>query len=154
MKKKIHPLITYPVLVIFSIILVFVPTFLYVSSPSFAQGVFVPFEGRITNVDYYSCVCGLSVLLTVEPTTEVQSAKQERQLLFFYGPQALEELGFDFGFVPIPRVFVFYLIWYAGPQKLLGLYTNARLPCVAYAGTSCTVSGYYPAIWFVGTSVY
>lgn len=151
LKKKIHPLITYPVLIIFSFSIVFTASFFYFQSKSFAQTLFQPFEGEITDVDYYSCVCGLSTLITIRPTLE-SSQDQPQQFLFFYAPQILETLGVDFEWFPIPRVYRNYLIWYAGPQQLLGNYSAFSLPCVAYAGYACYVSGYYPAILNVGTS--
>jgi hypothetical protein len=160
LKKKIHPLITYPLLVFFSFYVVLVPLFLYVQTPAFAQGFLLPFEGRITQVDYVSCVCGLSVLLTIEPTTESQQGKQASQMLFFYGAQLIDDLfGINFSIngikLPYPRVFAAFLIWYAGPQKLLGNYLPYSFPCVEYVPPySCQINGYYPAILFVGTSLY
>ena len=153
----IHPLITYPVLVVFALFLVLTPLFFYVSSPVFAAGFLQPFEGEITDVDYVSCVCGLSVLLTIQPTLPTTQGQPE-QMLFFYGAQAicdLFDICFEYdGLKLYPRVYANYLIWYSGPQQLLGTYIPTPLPCVAYAGTSCTIEGYYPAIHNVGTSLY
>lgn len=158
LKKKIHPIITYTVLILFSISLVVFPLFFYVRSTSFAQGFLLPFEGRITNVDYYSCVCGLSILLTITPSTQEQQGQQPQQMLFFYGAQVLEELGLSLDIggmqLPIPRVFANYMIFTPGSQKLLGNYMPYSFPCVAYIGTGCSISGYYPAILNVGTSWY
>lgn len=158
LQKKIHPLITYPILIIFSVVVVMVPTFLYITSPAAAQSFLLPFEGRITDVDYVSCVCGLSTLITIEPTTEKQQGKQPQQFLFFYAAQALDDLfGISFSIAGeelYPQVFPFYMIWSSGSQRLLGNYIPTPLPCVAYTGTSCAIQGSYPAILFVGTSLY
>jgi hypothetical protein len=156
LKKKIHPIITYPVLILFSISLVVFPLFFYVRSTSFAQGFLLPFEGRITNVDYVSCVCGLSMLLTITPTTQEQQGQQPQQLLFFYGAEVLERLGLlgDLP-LPIPRVFANYMIFSPGSQKLLGNYLPYPFPCVQYVPpVSCGLNGFYPAILNVGTSWY
>jgi hypothetical protein len=156
-QKKVHPLIVYPVLALFSFSLVLVAIFFYIRSEAFAQQFLQPFEGTITDIDYVSCVCGLSTLITIEPTLNTTSGQPE-QFLFFYGGQVLCDLfGICFeynGIKLFPRVFAHYLIWYSGPQQLLGTYIPVSLPCVAYAGTSCSIDGYYPAIHNVGTSLY
>lgn len=153
---RFHPVFSYTVLILFSFWLVGTGLFFFLNSPVAMAQYLQPFEGRITNVDYYSCVCGGSILLSIEPTTE-STQGQPTEMLFFYAGQALADLGLDLsisGIALYPQLFAFKNIWYAGPQRLLGLYIPTPLPCVAYAGTSCTIEGYYPAIHMVGTSLY
>ena len=70
--KKVSAWITYPVLVFFSFFLVGFSLFFYL--PKFIQAqtsVLIPFEGKITNIEY-NCLCSLSIMLTVQPTPATQ----------------------------------------------------------------------------------
>lgn len=144
--RKIHPFVSYPILAALSFSIVAFALFFYMRTPSFAQ-VLLPFEGRVTNVDYVSCVCGLSMLLTIEPINPAQRGDQPQQMLFFYGGTVLSGLP-----IPTPRLFSNFMIFTPGSQKLLGNFLPVPVPCVAYTGTACTVTNYYPPILNVGTS--
>ncbi len=156
--KKVSAWITYPVLVFFSFFLVGFSLFFYL--PKFIQAqtsVLIPFEGKITNIEY-NCLCSLSIMLTVQPTPATQQqGAQTVVLMFYYGAQLLEQLGVDFGDlgVLVPRVYLWYMIWSTGNQQLLGNYFPGAFQCWAYAGSGCSVNGEAEgAILHVGTSLY
>jgi hypothetical protein len=165
LRKKIHPLITYPVLVFFSVFLVITGLFFTMKSEVGAQYL-LPFEGRIVRIEY-NCLCSLSVLLQVQPTVYSRQGQQAQTYIFFYGPQLMEiiagwlgieppDLGdiVDIG-APIPRLYMWYMIWNTGNQTLLGNYVPGSFPCVAYTGNSCSVTEYAGgAIFNVGTSLF
>lgn len=170
LKKRIHPLITYPVLVVFAISVVFTGTFFTVKRQAEAAFGLLPFEGRIVRIEY-NCLCALSILIQVQPTVPQRSGQQAQTYIFFYGPQLLDTildlLGIDItanfpdigGIKPptgiYPRVFLWYMIFSTGNQKLLGNYVPGSFPCVAYTGNACSVTEYAQgAILFVGTSLY
>jgi hypothetical protein len=142
--KKIPAWITYPVLVIFSVAVVGAGAFFYVPKHLQAQGYLVGFEGVLSYIEY-NCLCSLSIMLTVHPTITRQQGAQDMQLMFYYAPQVLEELGINWEIngvpLPIPRM---YLVapYVAYDQQTLGNYVPGSFPCVAYTGNSCTVTGY------------
>lgn len=158
-KKRIHPLLAYPILVFFAVSVVALPFAWYATTPAAAQLLFAPFEGTITSVDYVSCVCSLAIKITVQPTTDWGQTQgyQSREMLFYYAPGILEQLGIDFDWFPIPRLYTWAWlnIWYTGEAVFLGNYVPYNIfPCVAYVGTGCSIEGYYPSILNVGSSLY
>jgi hypothetical protein len=170
LKKKIHPLLAYPVLVAFAVCVVAAGTFFAVRHEAQAQFGILPFEGRITRINY-NCLCALSILLQVQATVPQRSGQQAQTYIFFYGPQLLDVildlLGIDIGInfpdiggieppIPmIPRVYLWYMIFSTGNQRLLGNYVPGSFPCVAYSGNSCSVTEYAQgAILNVGTSLF
>ncbi len=163
--KTVHPFISYPVLVIFAVSTVFVGTFFTLKKEVGAQYL-QPFEGKITRIEY-NCLCALSILLEIQPTAQQRQGQQAQTYIFYYGPQLMETIAdwlgieppdmgdiVDIG-VPIPRLYLWYMIWNTGDQQLLGNYIPGSFPCVAYSGNSCSVSEYAEgAILNVGTSLY
>jgi len=154
---RIYPLIGYPVLIFFAFFVTGVGSFYYVRHAVVADAAgLIPFEGTITNVEY-NCLCEFAIMLTISPiaTTETQATGAPINLLFFYAAQILETLGLDLpGPLPPPRVYAWYQIFYPGPQRLLGNYVPAEIPCVAYVGTACSINGYAQgAILNVGTQL-
>jgi hypothetical protein len=121
-----------------------------------AQALFLPFEGRITNVDYISCSCMLSLHLTITESVVADGTARTYTLIFPYGFQILEDfLGIQLPF-PEPRVFPFYQIFYAGPQKTLGNYFPYAGTCWQYVPPfSCSSASVFEGIiFYVGTSLY
>ncbi len=156
--KKISAWITYPLLVIFSVVTVGASAYFYVPRKLMAQGYLQGFEGILVDVDYVSCVCSLALLMTIEPTvTAAQGGAAHTQYLFYYAPQILEQLGIKWEIgglpIPIPRM---YLVapYVAYEQQTLGNFVPGGFPCVAYSGNSCTINGYYPAIVNIGAAPY
>lgn len=169
-KKTIHPLIAYPLLVIFSLVLFAESMFFVIKHEVVAQtqGYIAPFDGYITYVEY-NCLCSLGIKLTITPITQTSRTNwgTSYDLMYYYGPQLLEEVVELFGLdmpdegllgepIIIPRLYAFYNIWYAGEQKLLGNAVRGSFPCVAYIPPSeCSVDGYgQGAVMMVGTSMY
>lgn len=156
LNKKISWWITYPVLIVFS--LVVFGTASYFFMPKALSAVFPrPYEGSITHIEY-NCLCSGSIMLTIRPNTESGLANQGPTLVIMYYWAAeilsrildLEVLGIPLG----PRIYEFYQIFYTSNAKLLGLYYPMRVPCVAYAGTACSITGYAQGVLITtGTSI-
>lgn len=168
-KKKIHPLIVYPVLAVFAATTVFSGAFFMVKRTAQAQYL-LPFEGYITRINY-NCLCALSILIQVQPKVETRVGQQAQTYIFFYGPQLLDLildiLGIDIGAnfpdiggiqppVIMPRLYLWYWpLFYTSNTQILGNYVPGSFPCVAYSGNSCTVTEYAQgAILNVGTALY
>ena len=150
--KRIWPWISYPILVVATLIIFVQVFFIAIQNSVIAQGI-LPFEGTITNIEY-NCLCSLGIKLTIQPTTALQTNVND--YMFYYGGQLLEELGIWPGDFPPPRVYLMYQIWYTGDQVLLGNYIPGGFPCVAYIPPyECSIEGYAQgAILNVGTSLY
>jgi hypothetical protein len=149
--KKISPWITYPVLVLFSFTIVWAGSYYYV--PKALGAVFPrPFEGSITQIQY-NCLCSGSIMLTIRPNTPSGLANQGPQLnlMYYWAADAVSR----FVDIPGPRIYAFWQIFYPGSAKLLGTYYPSPVPCIAYVGTACTVTGMAQGVLMMtGTSLY
>lgn len=155
--KKMPWWVTYPVLVTFSLTVVYTWGFFYVPR---ALGVVFPvgFEGTLDYVEY-NCLCSGSIMLTVTPTSPASVARQGPQtnIMYYWAADAFSQIGGEIVDFPLPgpRIFPFYMIFTPGSQKLLGLYYPMSVPCVAYVGTACSITGYAQGVLIlVGTSIY
>ena len=116
-----------------------------------AFGLFTPFGGYLTYVDYMSCNCGFIILYVYD-----KAKHMEYRIIYPYALQALEKLGIDFGWLGmlVPRVYAQYAIWPGSNANVLGQffpYKNAV--CLIISSTGCsTVSGFDGYLYQMGTS--
>lgn len=121
---------------------------------SAAAAVILPFEGKVTNIEY-NCLCSGSIMLTVQPTEATQKqGAQTMDLLFVWAAPLLKKIA-DVD-VPVPTAFLWcYPVFVQTNAQLLGTYVPGGFPCYSYDGTSCSLKGYAQgAILYVGTSAF
>lgn len=151
LNKKVSPWVAYPVLVLFSLVVVWAWGYFYI--PKAMAVVFPrPYEGRITSINY-NCLCSGSILLYITPTTASGELTQGPSLpiMYYWAADAISQLV-D---IPGPRIYAFWQIFYPGSAKLLGMYYPTQVPCVAYTGNACAITGYAAGVLMTtGTSLY
>lgn len=158
--KKMPWWLTYPTLVVFAFSIFATWTYFYVPRMIFAeaQGLPRPFEGNISYIEW-NCLCSGSIMWTITPTTAwgLETQGPSINIMYYWAADAFSHILGGILDLPIPgpRIYMNYMVFTEGDQVLLGNYFPMSVPCVAYVGSACSVTGYAQGVSIgVGTSLY